>query len=565
MLRAAMGEPPRRTTRARALAFGAPFASLAIAAAARAALPAGSEADPIDHALLELRIALALAGLALFVAGVFARRRGRREEPGSPRRLALGAVAVLAVAVNYNFFVWTGLHRHELYHYYVGSKYFPELGYTGLYVCSVQAAVEDGFAPTRLTDITDLASKARRPAAEVLAAAPRCRDAFSDARWQAFRADVARFRTWMGDDLWIGVLRDHGYNPSPAWTLFGRTIASILPSTPTGLWLVAKLDTVLVVALFAALGATFGFEAACLVAIGWGTCGHARYQWTGDAFLRQLWLAAAFGGLAFLRRGRAAAGGALLAVATLERVFPGAFFLGFGAREVAHWIRERRPTRELGRFAGGAIAAAVVTVGLATWVSGRGIGAWQEFGDNTRGMLSFTPRNALGLDYALSFTTVPPPEGLGRNETERDEIVQSYRRRTLAARAPWRVAGLAAFGALFAIAAWRGAGRDASGALRLEAWEAASLGAAAIPFLTMPGSYYIGFVLVGGLLATRRWRTGAALLLACAAWSICLVVYGGRAIAFASSSWVLLAYSLWLLAELAWAPPDDAPAPLSNA
>jgi hypothetical protein len=563
-----MQEPSRRTSRAVALVrrtacVAVPLASLAAAPIARAALPADSEGARIDHALLELRIALALAGLALFVAGVVARRRGA-EERWSPRRIALGIVAVLAFAVNFNLFVWTGLHRHELYHYYLGSKYFPELGYDGLYVCSVQAAVEDGFAAATLPEITDLASKERRPAAAVLAAAPPCRDAFAPERWQAFRADVARFRAWMGDPLWIGVLRDHGYNPSPAWTLFGRSIASLLPSTPAGLWIVAKLDTLLLVALFAGLGAAFGFEPACVVVIAWGTCGHTRYQWTGDAFLRQLWFAAALGGLAFLRRGRPAAGGALLAVATLERVFPGAFFLGFGAREVCHWIRERRPTPELWRFAAGALAAALVTVGLATAVAGRGVAAWREFGANTQGMLSFTPKNALGLDYALSFTTVPPPEGLGSNEVEHDRIVQSYRKRTLEARAAWRIVGLGLFAALFAIAAWRGARRERDGSLRLTAWEAASLGAAAIPFLTMPGSYYIGFVCVGGLLAARRWRIGAALLVACAAWSLCLVVYGARALAFASSSWVLLAYSLWLLAELAWAPADAPTEPLSD-
>src|SRR4029434_8868373 len=136
--------------------------------------------------------------------------------------------------------------------------------------------------------------------------------------------------------------------------------------------------------------------------------------------------------------------------------------------------------------------------------------AWREFGANTQGMLSFTPKNALGLDYALSFTTVPPPEGLGSNEVEHHRIVQSYRKRTLEARAAWRIVGLGLFAALFAIAAWRGARRERDGSLRLTAWEAASLGAAAIPFLTMPGSYYIGFVCVGGLLAARRVRVRRA-------------------------------------------------------
>ena len=570
MLRAAMAAPKRdartiRTwTRLGVIAIGSVLGSVAAAPMAHGALPPASPEARIDLGLLELRVVLALLGLGLFVAGVALRRRGEVEASRSPRRILLGAVAFAAFAANYNLFIWTGLHRHELYHYYVGSKYFPELGYFGLYVCSVQAATENGFDPGTLTEMTDLRTKEQRTAVEVLSAATPCRERFAAERWQAFRADVAGFRAWMGDPLWSGVLRDHGYNPSPAWTLFGRSIASVIPGTPTGLWIIAKLDTLVLLALFAALAASFGFEAACLFAIAWGTCGHTRYQWTGDAFLRQLWLATSFGGLAMLRRGRPAAGGALLAVATLERVFPGAFFLGFGARELCHWARQRRVSPELWRFAAGAGAAALLTALLATWVAGRGFGAWREFGENTRGMLSFTPKNALGLDYALSFTTVPPPEGLGQNETERAEIVQAYRKRTLEARAPWRVAGLALFSALFATAAWRGAARERGGALRLEAWEATALGAAAIPFLTMPGSYYVGFVLVGALLATRRWRSGAALLLACAAWSLCLAVYGARALAFASSSWVLLAYSLWILAEAAFAPADVPPARLSD-
>jgi hypothetical protein len=565
-----MGVPPRDTrtfgsrTRLAAIAGVVALVGLLAAAVADAALPAQSPEARLDRTLLLVRIGLAILGLTLFADGVRRRRRHEREAAWSLRRVLLGATAVAAFATNFNLFVWTGLHRHELYHYYLGSKYFPELGYFGLYVCSVQAAAEDGFDPATLRELTDLRSKERRTAAEVLAVAPACRESFAPERWSAFRADVGSFRAWMGDPLWIGVLRDHGYNPSPAWTLFGRSIASIVPATPDGLWQIAKIDTVLLIVLFGALAAVFGFDVACIAAIAWGACGHARYQWTGDAFLRQLWLTASMLGLAALYRGRAALGGALLAVATLERVFPGAFLLGFGARELVHWARNRRSSPELWRFVAGASFATILVVGLATWVAGRGVGAWREFGENTRGMLSFTPRNALGLDYALSFTMVPPPEGLGENETERGEIIQSYRRRTLEARAPWRIAALALFGALFAAAMWRGVGRAPDGSARIEAWEAAALGAAAVPFLTVSGSYYLGFVLAAALLAKRRWRIGAALLLACAAWSFFLANYGGRALAFAASSWVLLALSLWMLVEAAWAPPESATRRLSR-
>lgn len=560
MLRPRMSEPSRR--RIRVLARTARVGSIASALlstllASNAGATSKAGLGRIDEGLLELRIGLAVAGLALVAIGWWRRRQGAVEARGSGRRLLLGAVAVAAFAANYNLFVWTGLHRHELYHYYLGSKYFPELGYFDLYTCSIQA-VGDGTAPAGLLEMTDLRSKQRRPTAEVLAAAPDCATKFGALRWEAFRSDVGRFRSFMGDEVWTNVLRDHGYNPSPVWTAIGRPLASAVPATPAGLWLLARIDLALLLVLFAAIGRGFGFEAACIAAIAWGSCGHTRYQWTGDAFLRQLWLAASLGALVLLRRGRPATAGALLALATLERVFPGAFFIGYGLREVCVWIRRREPTREFRRFAGGALATTVVAIVLATTVAGRGVAVWTEFAENTRGMLSFTPRNALGLDYALSFTRVPPPEGLGENETERAEIVQDYRRRTLAARAAWRWLGLGVLCIGLAIAAWRGAGRSRDGAQWLEGWEAAAMGAVLIPFVTMPGSYYIGFVLVGALLAVRRPRIALALLVASAAWAVALVLYGSRAIAYAASSWILIAYSLWMLGELAFAEPKPA-------
>ena len=516
-----------------------------------------SPAARVDAELLELRVMLAVAGFLLAAIGWWWRRQGLPERRASARRVLLGLVALAAFAANYNLFIWTGLHRHELYHYYLGSKYFPELGYFDLYTCSIQA-VGDGSAPPGLVEMTDLRSKQRRPTAEVLAAAPDCASVFGTTRWNAFRTDVGRFHALMGEAGWANVLRDHGYNPSPVWTAIGRPLASAVPATPAGLWLLARIDLALLVGLFVALGWGFGFEAACIAAIAWGSCGHTRYQWTGDAFLRQLWLATSLGSLVSLRCGRPAMAGALLALATLERVFPGAFFLGYALREGCIWLRRREVTREFRRFAAGAFATTVIALAFATFVAGRGGSVWTEFAENTKGMLSFTPRNALGLDYALSFTTVPPPEGLGSNDTERQQIVQSYRGRTLAARAPWRWMGFGLLVAGLAIATWRSPERSQDGTEWIESWEAAAMGAALIPFATMPGSYYIGFVLVGALLAVRRPRIGVALLIASVAWAAILVHYETRAIAFAASSWVLIAYSLWMLAELAFAAPDPA-------
>ncbi len=59
--------------------------------------------------------------------------------------LLFGLVAALAIAglqADHGKLI----HRHDVYHYYLGAKYFPELRYAGLYRCTVLADVQDGLA-----------------------------------------------------------------------------------------------------------------------------------------------------------------------------------------------------------------------------------------------------------------------------------------------------------------------------------------------------------------------------------------------------------------------------------
>jgi hypothetical protein len=553
---------------ARGLVYGAIAAALGtVVASVAVADPEPQASDSrVEQRIGELRVGLAFAGLVLFAEGARRRRRGIAEARGSGRRVMLGVVAGLAFAANYNLFVGTAIHRHEFFHYYLGSKYFPELGYFDLYACSVQVIHGDGPLPADLTEITDLRSKRRRPAAEVMAAAPRCRDAFSAERWAAFGVDLESFHTLLGDAGFHRVLRDHGYNPSPAWTLIGGALAAQVPPTPLGLWLLARIDLALLALLFGALGWTFGFDAMCVAAIAWGASGHTRYQWTGDAFLRHLWLATSVIGVCLLARRRPAASGAFVAMAALERVFPACFFLGYGLRELCVWIRERRATRGFWRFVAGAGVATIAIAAAGTIAAGRGLPVWLDFAENTRGMLAFKPKNSLGLEYGLRFTSTAPPDWKDGTETEREELIQAHKERTLEERRGWQIGALALFGALFAGACWRGARRDGDGRLQLSDWEAVAMGSAAIPFLTMPGSYYLGFIILGAPLATRRPRIAIALLAATLGWAVCVIQFPGRALGYAVSSWILVAFSVWMLVEL-WLPAQcsnaDSPPPTS--
>jgi hypothetical protein len=541
----------RRRRRARLLLAGALLTGgvvLAVAAVAEAPAAAPSVADRIDRRVGELRVAIVVAALAVWLLGLWARRRS----PGADRarairRVVLAALAAAAFAANFNFFLARGLHRHEFYHYYLGSKYFPELGYFDLYRCSVEALRERGEGvASRVELMTDLRLKQRRPAAELLAGEP-CKRQFSPPRWSAFQADIANLLALMGEDVWLGVLRDHGYNPSPVWTLVGRPIAELVPSDRAGLWQIARLDLWLMLGALAAVGFGFGLEAACLVAIAWGANGLNRYQWIGDAFLRHLWLATLLVGLVCVRRGWRFAGGALLAFSALERVFPSLVFSAIGLREARRLVRDRRIARPSLRVAAGALVAAIVLVGASLAVSGRGLAAWREFGENMVAQTSFTPKNSLGLAYVLGFTTAAPPASVLATARTRAEAIEANKRLALARRRPLQIAALALFAALF----WRATRPARAGEQeRLEDWEVLAGGLLAIPFVTLPASYYVGFVTVGALLATRRPRVGTALLATTLAFAIALVLDPIGSRAHVASSLALLAFCLWTLFEL---------------
>jgi len=145
----------------------------------------------------------------------------RHLRPGMlPARRAgglLAGVAVVAALAWTNFGIFHGgrfAHRWEQFHYFLGAKYFPELGYDGLYVASVgaQMQVSGGKAPLQpfLRDLRTNTVAATDSLGEHGLAVRR---RFSDARWEEFERDNAYFLN-AGDYDYLRQIRlDHGYNP----------------------------------------------------------------------------------------------------------------------------------------------------------------------------------------------------------------------------------------------------------------------------------------------------------------------------------------------------------------
>lgn len=453
-----------------------------------------------DDSAAVVKLALAAAALGLVLAREGLRRRGHAPDGATSVWLgrALKALGVLGVLAYFNFgaFHFNGIRIHlwDMTHYYVGAKYFDELGYDGLYECIAVADAEQPGAAPRVAarTITDLRTNRMTTAAEAVAHPERCRDRFSPPRWRAFAADVGFLRDRFPEEAWERLSTNHGFNASPAWVLLARPLAGEGPVTWSRLLLLSSLDPLLVISALGAVAGAFGGGTAAVVAVVFGTYVPGRFWWTGGSFLRWDWLAALLGGLALCRRGRMFGAGGLLAYAALVRVFPlftlgGAILAAVGAR------LSRRPVPPALRpLMLGALAVTLLLGGLAV-KPGHPHG-WDEFVGNLRKHASVPSPNRMGLATVVVWQRgTPPAIGDARDDGEARTRWEAAAGETLARRR-WLWLGLAAAGVVaigFAV-------RDQP------LWAACVLGLMLAPLATPLACYYYIFVAAIPLLAARR-------------------------------------------------------------
>jgi hypothetical protein len=385
---------------------GARRAAAALAAIGLlAALPWG--ADPTRVRLANLPIALAVLGvLAGRRLGVAWLRDARRELTA----LAVLAVAALLVYLNLFSFHRAGawVHQHDVAHYYLGSKYFAELGYGRLYVAAVRAEAETHGNHFSSLAARDLASGSVVHIGELLRQSDAVKSAFTPARWQQFKLDLDTFHE-RNAAQWGIFLTDHGFNPTPVWAALGGALANRVPAgSERSILLLTLLDPLLLLALAALAARAFGARAALLAGILFCLVYGATFDWVGGAFLRQLWFAAAGAALCLLRLERPAAAGAALALAAALRIFPALLVWGLAARAVAGLWRGRESARPAVRFLA---AFAVVSLALVAWtgVGPRGLASWNEFAVNLGAQAASPAANDLGLPPLLR--AVAPSSG----------------------------------------------------------------------------------------------------------------------------------------------------------
>lgn len=334
----------------------------------------------------------AAAGLLVW-AGVLRTTRERMRRAGHAAMLVLGLVAFPG------FDRWTDggfLHGSELFHYVLGAKYFPELGYEGLYDATARAEVDLGLP--ELPRIRDLHTNRVEVGERAIARGAFVAACFSPERWLDFQLDVAHVHHELAGIEQLAVL-DHGFNATPPWVALARPIVGRAPFDRGHLLALASIDVVLLlVALVAALS-VFGLERTALAVFFTGTAYSFRFAWIGGSLLRFDWVVALLLAVVALRRERCGLAGGAIAWATASRIFPALFAVPVFVSLLARTRRggERTP---LLRFVGG-YAIVIALAFLVGAASGRGPAGYREFAQRFETHRSTWASNHIGLESVV--------------------------------------------------------------------------------------------------------------------------------------------------------------------
>jgi hypothetical protein len=386
------------------------------------------------------------------------------------------------------------LHTWDLFHYYIGTKYFDELRYTGLYDCAV--LVDQESADPRLVPsdaVRNLQTNGFVSVATLVGGNLPCRTRFTAERWGVFSQDIVWFRTALGD-RWKEVFHDHGFNPSPVWIAVAKLLLPTTAVSEAVLHTIAMWDTLILVLLWGVLYFSFNIEAVAVAAVFWGTNSLGNGTWTGGAFLRHDWLLAVGVALACMRWQLPVASGIATAYASCLRIFPALLAIGvaIGAR------RERASLQELKSYFFGLVlgGASLITCSFFSV----GTSSWNEFRENTVKHLDTRAGNLVGMQHLVDHVVQCQFVGHGSGgvcdppERTQDTPLGWVRRVT------------AIFFAVGMLGWLRWVSRSLTSVDRMVC------GVALLPIIMNPSSYYYEIFLIFGLLLPKA-RSMASLLL----------------------------------------------------
>ncbi|AKU91788.1 hypothetical protein [Vulgatibacter incomptus] len=456
-----------------------------------------------------LKLTFAALLVALLVWSWNLADAGKGKKWRKERRFAIGLLGILGVFGWFNYGKFHGgnfVHVWEHYHYYIGAKYFPELRFARLYECSAIAEVEMGrrslVEKRNMRDIahTNLIGSTE----DILAHPERCKEHFTEARWTAFKKDISFFIGRLGS-RWADSQKDHGYNGTPWWNIGGSLLANLVgPASDTSMVVLALLDPLLLVAMFAGIWWAFGLEVFAVSATFFALNFPSRFYWNGGAFLRYDYLAWSVLGICFLKKKKPATGGALLAAGAAFRLFPIFFALGPAIQGGWRWFKDKAFPAEHKRIVVGALVATSLLVPASLVVARGGLEVYSEFAANTEKHAETPLTNHMGLRTVLSWR--PWSNAKNLKDASQEDPFKTWKETRLDNyhQLKWLFLAL---NLIFLWGVWR-TSRDEP------AWVAAALcGVVMIPAATELTCYYYAFMIPGAFLMEKRREMGLWLIL----------------------------------------------------
>lgn len=449
-----------------------------------------------------IKFAILIAAMAVISVASYLKKRNaetRSEKFSNFILVCLGALALLSYI---NFKPFSAQPNHwDMFHYYVGSKYFPEIGYTRLYACVVRAEAENDDPSVKTQayrrTIRNLETNDLVPARTYFFDDTFCKARFSASRWNEFKNDVGFFRTRLAEGLWDLAQIDHGFNPSPVWILAGGFISGLVPLSDAALTGMVLIDVFLLFGCAACLFWAFGLPTAAFAVIASTVSGGVDWSWVGGGMLRLDWLFMAVLSVCAMKRGHYALAGAALGYAATLRVFPAVFALGpFVGLLHAIYTRQHDLKVAYGKFFGGMVVSAAVLVASAT--AAYGGDSLRAFLDNTRKHSAVISTNNVGLRTILTYS----PDTAVRKTVDAgvDEPFIYWKWEKAKTEAKQKVVPvyvvIVAISLLFFVPAVISGG----------AWQSIALGATFVPFTwsELSNYYYMFLMVVATLFAANR-------------------------------------------------------------